>query len=318
MRPTLLLPLSLAASIAISVGGCAKQEPTSAVATATSPGASAAPATSGAPGTSAPKGGPNAEFITKADAICTAFNAQVANVAEPTSDEEFVEYHRSLLPDVKQQVADIEALGEPPEMVQVWDRAFGAQRKFADRLEELLDSPDITADVLLNDSELDAFQKEGKAGAAEFGLQVCGRGSSSGSGSGSGSGSANGSTSTTRSRGGLGGLGGNTGSGSSGRSSTTSTTEADPGDNSSGDGSGSVFDADTCLQISSAYLDLILATTTPAAQTAAQQLLALTPPTEVKMAIEVLVDGPGIQFADKGKTQSAADTVSGWQDSVCG
>ncbi len=313
MRPLSFIPVTVLAA-AITFSGCAKQESTSAVATADSPTASAAPGSSAPPATSAPEADPNAKFIADADAICAAANAKLKALDEPTSDQGFIDYFTAAMPGVKQQVEDLEKLGAPPADGDVWEAGFGAQKKFATRLEELLETPGIDADTLLNDSELEAFQEEGKAGAAKFGLKVCGKSVSSGSSTGGSSANGGGSTtSTTRSGG---GLGGKTNGGSSGQSTTTSKKPA-PSGGGSGTGSGSVFDADTCLTLATANLSLVLATTATEAEEAAQELLALTPPTEVKVAIEILVDGPGLQIDDNGRTSAASEVIDSWSDSVC-
>lgn len=251
----------------------------------------AAPASTRAPGTTTDgtddsvDDRADAEFVEAADAICTTSREELAEVEAPQTEEDVPAYLQTQLGLMEDQFERLSKL-DPPADTKLWERTLDDLGQYNDRVRELIEK-EATVDEINTDSELQSLREQGQNAAEELGLQVCGSG-----------GTASESTTTTRAP----------------RQSTTTTAEEGRGDPIPDDPTG--FTAEDCDAIASAALDLTLAITTDDAVAAADALYAYTPPTEVKFAVEVLVDGPGLQDSD-GPTSQASDTVTAWVSAVC-
>jgi hypothetical protein len=109
-------------------------------------------------------------------------------------------------------------------------------------------------------------------------------------------------------------------SGASSASSSASSSAASPAQTSSSAQSGpaqaSPPDAQGCVDITSARLDLIVASTSDQARPAADTLEKWSPPDKVKDAIEHLVDAGGGQINDPG-FNDANSAIEDWVKEIC-
>ncbi len=285
MRTPLIL--GAAAVLALGGAGCSKKDDAASTSNSIASGNSA-PATSAATLS-------KDDFIKKADAICKTYDEKIAAIAEPKSEADVVKYFKEVIEPAKAQMKELRALGDPPADADLWKTGIGKQQEIIDRVEELLKDSSVTGDQIMKDNKIEGLDKESKDAGRKFGLKVCVKPSSSGSGSGS--------TSTTGAK-------------------KTTTTTADSGDSSTstteGSGGGGVMpDQTACLAIATANLDLTTATETATAEKAAAALRKYSPPSDVDAAIQVMVEGPGIQVTDNGKTANASKTITAWVDTIC-
>ncbi len=76
------------------------------------------------------------------------------------------------------------------------------------------------------------------------------------------------------------------------------------------------LDPETCLGLSGAHMNLIMATSTQAARSAADILEKANPPDAVKQAIEHFVTTGGVQGSDPNADQMDK-TIGDWRKQVC-
>lgn len=277
--------LFAAAALVLGASACTSQGSITAVADS---GSSLAPGTTrtSSPGTTAKKVPGNPDFVAQADAICADVKRDLNRLPKPETKAEYEEVFDDMVAIVDGQLADLREL-DPPDDAELWEQTLDGLSDTNARFKELVDDGKTLEEIGENGSYLD-LRATNSANARKLGLEVCGSGQSADDST---------STSTTK--------------------PTTTTTVEGRGDPIPDDPGSGAFSAGDCSTIRSANAELYLATETAEAETAAQVIIGYTPPTDVRAAIEVMVDGPGIQFDDNGVTTAASKTIDAWLDSVC-
>ena len=270
--------LAACALVAIALAGCSKTETTS-----TGGGSTIAGSSSSSKLT-------KAALIEAADKICVENKAAQKAIATPKSDADVEDYLKKVVEQQKSAVKKVKDLGDPDTDADKLKDAIAKQEKVIDLFEKKL--PEIAKDPSLvdTDKELKAAGEEADKAAKDFGFKECGKDSGSSS-----SGSSDETTTTKK------------GSGSSDETTTTK---------KSGSSGGAKLTPEQCVDVASANLDLVTASSKAEAEAAAEKLNAFDPPSDVKKAIDTFAENGGPDYTDP-KTADYATLITEWMKSIC-
>jgi hypothetical protein len=272
--------LAACALVAIALAGCSKTDTTS------TGGSSSTVA-----GSSSSSKITKAALIEKADKICVDNKAAQKAIPTPKADSDVADYLNKVVDLQKESVKKVKDLGEPDTDADKLKDAIAKQDKVIELFEKKL--PEIAKDpgMVDTDKELKEAGDAADKAAKDFGFKECGKDSSSSSSSGSSD-----ETTTTKK-----------GSGSSDETTTTK---------KSGSSGGGKLSATECVDVASANLDLVTATSKSAAEAAAEKLNAFDPPSDVKDAIETFAKNGGPDYTDP-KTGDLATLITDWIKTIC-